>query len=171
LTDSDLGEIEMPKKKYNVNLTLRGNASLFRAIYLLEAKHEFPAPIRVDVFLEPNETCYFEVATTWYQSHVQSYGYAGGSISLPMGIRGVRFRFGRYTPVRAEQITPLASGTLFVTSKRLLFAGGARSTSIALKKIVDGHVYFRLRQNRKKLRQAGLFFHECSASAFHPLPC
>jgi hypothetical protein len=50
LTDSDLGEIETLKKKYNVNLTLRGNASLFRAIYLLEAKHELPEPIRVDVF-------------------------------------------------------------------------------------------------------------------------
>ena len=141
LTDSDLEEIEILKKKYNVNLTLKGNASLFRAIYLLEAKHELPQPIRVDVFLEPNETCYFEIATTWHQSRVQTHGYAGASISVPTGIRGVRFRFGSYTPVRSERITPLASGTLFVTSIRLLFTGGARSTSIPLKKVVDGHVY------------------------------
>ena len=141
LTDSDLGEIETLKKKYNVNLTLGGTAPLFRAIYLLEAKHELPQPIRVDVFLEPNETCYFEIATTWHQSRVQTHGYAGASISVPTGIRGVRFRFGGYTPVRSESITPLASGTLFVTSKRLLFTGGARSTSIPLKKVVDGHVY------------------------------
>jgi hypothetical protein len=141
LTDSDLEEIEILKKKYNVNLTLKGNASLFRAIYLLEAKHELPQPIRVDVFLEPNETCYFEIATTWHQSRVQTHGYSGASISVPTGIRGVRFRFGSYTPVKSERITPLASATLFVTSIRLLFTGGARSTSIALKQVVDGHVY------------------------------
>jgi len=42
LTDSDLEEIEILKKKYNVNLTLKGNASLFHAIYLLESKHQLP---------------------------------------------------------------------------------------------------------------------------------
>src|SRR5438874_7524870 len=55
LTDSDLEEIEILKKKYNVNLTLKGNASLFRAIYLLESKHQLPPPIQVDLLLDPNE--------------------------------------------------------------------------------------------------------------------
>jgi hypothetical protein len=38
-------------------------------------------------------------------------------------------------------MTPLAAGTLFVTSKRLLFSGESRNTTIILTKIVDGHVY------------------------------
>ena len=38
-------------------------------------------------------------------------------------------------------MTPLAGGTLFVTSKRLLFSGDSRNTTIGLKKIVDGHVF------------------------------
>jgi DNA-directed RNA polymerase subunit RPC12/RpoP len=50
LTDFDLEEIEILKKKYNINLTRKGNASLFRAIYLLETKHELPPPVSVDVF-------------------------------------------------------------------------------------------------------------------------
>ena len=141
LTDSDLEEIEILKKKYNVNLTLKGNAPLFRAIYLLESKHELPPPIQVDLLLDPNETCYYTIPTTWHQSRVQSRGYSGTSVSLPTGIRGVRFRFGGYTPVRTEQMTPLAGGTLFVTSKRLLFSGDSRNTTIGLKKIVDGHVF------------------------------
>ena len=118
LTDYDVGEIETLKKKYNLNLTLSGTAPLFRTIYLLEAKHELPQPIRVDVFLEPNETCYFEIATTWHQSRAQTRGYFGTSVSLPTGVRGVRFRFGGYTPVRTEQITALSAGTLLVTSRR-----------------------------------------------------
>ena len=141
LTDSELEEIEALKKKYNVNLTLSGTAPLFRAIYLLETKHELPPPVQVDLLLDPNEACYYMLQTTWHQSRVQSRGYSGTSVSLPTGIRGVRFRFGGYTPVRTEQMTPLAGGTLFVTSKRLLFSGDSRNTTIGLKKIVDGHVF------------------------------
>jgi hypothetical protein len=141
LTDSDLEEIETLKKKYNVNLTLSKSAPLLRAIYLLESKHELPPPIQVDLFLYPTETCYYTIPTTWHQSRVQTRGYSGTSVSLPAGIRGVRFRFGGYTPVRTEQMTPLAAGTLFVTSKRLLFSGESRNTTITLTKIVDGHVY------------------------------
>jgi hypothetical protein len=43
--------------------------------------------------------------------------------------------------VNAEQLTALSAGTLFVTSKRLLFSGDSRNTTISLKKIVDGHVF------------------------------
>jgi hypothetical protein len=38
-------------------------------------------------------------------------------------------------------MTPLASGTLYVTSKRLLFKGDSRNTTVSLKKIVDCHVF------------------------------
>ncbi len=141
LTDADLEEIEALKKKYNVNLTLSGTASLFRAIYLLESKHELPPAVPVDFYLDAGETCYYMTPTTWHQSRVQTRGYSGSSISLPTGVRGVRFRFGGYSPVRgSEQMTPLSAGTLLVTSKRLLFSGELRNTSISLKKIVDGHV-------------------------------
>jgi hypothetical protein len=142
LTDSDLEEIETLKKKYNVNLTLSRSAPLFRAIYLLESKHELPPPVSVDFYLDAGETCYYTTPTTWHQSRVQARSYYGTSISLPTGVRGVRFRFGGYSPVRgAEQMTSLSAGTLLVTSKRLPFSGESRNTTISLKKIVDGHVY------------------------------
>jgi hypothetical protein len=56
-------------------------------------------------------------------------------------LRGVHFRFGGYTPIKSEEMTPLSGGLLYVTSKRLLFNGQSRNTTITLKKIVDGHVY------------------------------
>jgi hypothetical protein len=43
--------------------------------------------------------------------------------------------------MRTEEITPLATGTLYVTSKRLLFNGDARNTSVNLSKIVDCHLF------------------------------
>ena len=38
-------------------------------------------------------------------------------------------------------MTPLSNGILYVTSKRLLFNGESKNTTISLKKIVDGHIY------------------------------
>ena len=166
LTDSNLEEIEALKTKYNVNLTLSGTAPLFRATYLLESKHELPLPVEVDVLLDSNETCYYTIPTTWHQSRVQTRGYSGTSVSLPTGIRGVRFRFGGYTPVRTEQMTPLAAGTLFVTSKRLLFSGDSRNTTISLKKIVDGHVFSDCVKMEKNTGKPDLFTMNAAQARF-----
>jgi hypothetical protein len=46
----------------------------------------------------------------------------------------VRFCFGGYTPIKSEEMTPLSGGLLYVTSKRLLFNGESRNTTITLKK-------------------------------------
>ena len=75
----------------------------------------------------------------------------------PQELGGVRFRFGGYTPIRTEQMTPLAAGTLFVTSKRLLFNGDSRNTTISLKKIVDGHVFSNCVKIEKNTGKPDLF--------------
>jgi DNA-directed RNA polymerase subunit RPC12/RpoP len=141
MTDEDLTEIEQLKKKYNVTLTLTGIADMCRAIYLLETKKSLPPPLLSQLMLDAGETAYYSIVSTWHQNRVHSHGYSGTSVSVPSGIRGVRFRFGGYTPIRTEEMTPLSAGTLYVTSARLLFNGQSRNTSISLKKIVDGHVF------------------------------
>lgn len=142
LTDQDLEEIEALKQKYGVkNLKMEGNAALFRQIFLLEAKGQLPEPIMADVMLDKNEVAYFCVSSTWQQTRVHRHGYGGTSISLPSGIKGIRFRFGQYSPIRTEEITPLANGTLYCTTKRLLFHGDSRNTKVELKKIVDAHIF------------------------------
>src|SRR5437660_6428248 len=98
----------------------------------------FRQAVTVDVFLEAKEACYYTIPTTWHQSRVQTRGYSGTSISLPTGVRGVRFRFGGFPPVGAERLMALSAGPRFVTSKRFLFNGGSRKTSITLPKVVDG---------------------------------
>jgi DNA-directed RNA polymerase subunit RPC12/RpoP len=141
LTDDDMEAIHSLEKKYAAQLTLEGTAQMFRAIYVLETTHQLPPPLATNLMLEAKETAYYCTPTTWQQMRSQNRGYAGAGASLPTGIRGVRFRFGQYTPIRAEAITPLSTGTLYVTSKRLLFNGDSRNTSANLAKIVDGHLY------------------------------
>jgi hypothetical protein len=141
MTDDDVADIERLKKRFNVRLTWKGTAGLFRTIYLIESKHQLPTPITVGLMLDAKEVCYYSIDTTWHQSRVRNRSYSGTSISVPTGITGVRFRFGGYTPNKVEEMTPLSRGTLYVTSKRLLFAGDARSTTTNIPKIVNGHMY------------------------------
>jgi len=141
LTDEDIETQHKLEEKYGIQAELTGDAAIFRDIYLLESKGQLPSPITTDLMLDAKESAYYYTATTWHQSRVSSHGYAGTSVSIPSGIRGVRFRFGGYTPIKSEEMTPLSSGLLYVTSKRLLFNGDRRNTTINLTKIVDGHVY------------------------------
>jgi hypothetical protein len=54
-------------------------------------------------------------------------------------------------------MTPLSSGTLYVTSKRLLFNGESRNTTIALKKIVGGHMFSDCMRIEKSTGKPDLF--------------
>ncbi len=141
MTDDDLQAIQILEKKYATHLTWEGTAQIFRAIYLLEARQELPPPLTTGLMLDANETAYHFTPATWEQSRSHTAGYSGASVSVPTGIRGVRFRFGSFAPMRTEEITPLSTGTLYVTSKRLLFNGESRNTSVNLSKIVDGHLF------------------------------
>jgi DNA-directed RNA polymerase subunit RPC12/RpoP len=141
LTDADLEAQQKLEAKYGIRAKLTGEATICRDIYLLESKGQLPSPITTDLMLGANELAYYYTVTTWHQSRVHSRGYSGTSVSVPTGISGVRFRFGGYTPIKSEEMTPLSTGLIYVTSKRLLFNGDRRNTTINLTKIVDGHVY------------------------------
>jgi DNA-directed RNA polymerase subunit RPC12/RpoP len=141
LTDEDLAAQNSLEVKYGIRAKLTGEAAMCRDIYLLESKGQLPSPITTELMLDVKESAYYSTSTTWHQSRVNSHGYAGTSVSVPTGISGVRFRFGGYTPVKSEEMKPLSTGLLYVTSKRLLFNGDRRNTTINLTKIVDGHVY------------------------------
>jgi hypothetical protein len=141
LTDEDLEAQHQIEKKYGIQANLIGEAAMCRQIYLLESKGKLPEPMSTELMLASNELAYYCTGTTWYQTRVANRGYSGTSVSVPTGISGVRFRFGGYTPIKSEEMTPLSSGTLYLTSKRLLFNGNRRNTTINLTKIVDCHIY------------------------------
>jgi hypothetical protein len=141
MTDDDIAAVEQLKSKYNLRLTLGGNADLFRATYLIETTGNLPPPIETDLMLDADERAFYSIPSVWHQTRVHSHGYSGTSVSLPTGIKGVRFRFGGYTPIKSEDITALSSGTLYLTSNRLLFNGGSRNTTVSLKKLIDGHIF------------------------------
>jgi transcription elongation factor Elf1 len=141
-TDEDLEIIEALQVKYGVkDLSLSGDFHFFRNIYLMEEKEIPPMPINSSLMLDKNETAVFELQTAWSQARVHRKGYAGASVSLPTGIKGVRFRFGNYQPIASQEITELDRGLLVVTSKRLLFKGNTRNTNVDYSKIIDATIF------------------------------
>ena len=91
--------------------------------------------------LDSGETAVFELQTSWNQTRVQRKGYAGASVSIPSGIKGVRFRFGNYQPITSQEITELDRGLLVVTNKRLFFKGNTRNTNVPYSKIIDATIF------------------------------
>jgi len=140
-TDEDLDAIKFLEKKYDIELDMGGDINLMRSIYLLEVKQQQPQPIKVNVMLDGDESAFYSVSTTWQQMRTTKQGYSGVSVSMPSGIKGVRFRVGNYTPMLSTDLTPLSDGVLYVTSKRILFNGQMQSTTITLKKIIDCEVF------------------------------
>ena len=142
VTDDDLEQIEALKLKYGVKeFTTTGFFNFFRKIYLLEDKGIPPIPINSRLMLDSGETAVFELQTSWNQTRVQRKGYAGASVSIPSGIKGVRFRFGNYQPITSQEITELDRGLLVVTNKRLFFKGNTRNTNVPYSKIIDATIF------------------------------
>jgi hypothetical protein len=142
LTDEDEAEIEAVGQKHKIKVEFDENLTLCRNIFLIERDNSLPPPMQSDLMLEADEWVYAAIPSIWQEPRIVTQGYAGTSISLPTGIKGVRFRFGGYTPIKTEQVVALSSGTLYVTSERLLFKGESRNTSIKLNRIIDRQIYF-----------------------------
>jgi hypothetical protein len=71
--------------------------------------------------------------------------YVGGSsgMSFPVGHTGIRYRVGSYHghPIQSQVMTTLDSGNLEITNQRIAFIGAAKSTSVALQKILHVECY------------------------------
>jgi hypothetical protein len=127
MTDDDVRILQGIERKYRCRINLGDESALYRQTFLLESTWSLPQPIPTSLMLDGREVAYFSVPTRWHQARVQAYGYAGVSVSLPSGIRGVRFRFGGYTPIRSEEL--------------LLFKGNTRNTAITIGRIVDCQIF------------------------------
>jgi hypothetical protein len=115
--------------------------------------------------LNDSEEVYHRVSTTWHQTRVNNYTFAGPSISIPI-IKGVRYRIASYDFARREAITPLSSGILYITSKRLLFAGESRNTSINLSRIVNLQIYKGALEVQKNTGKPDLFSMEAAQASY-----
>ena len=96
--------------------------------------------IIVPISLTKQEKCYFQTSVEWYEKRTvtQRINYSGTTASIRI-MKGVRYRVGSIRPqmVTSEEWKLIDYGTLYLTSKRLIFVGASKSSNITLAKILS----------------------------------
>ena len=79
-------------------------------------------------------------------------------MSIPTGIKGIKFRLGQLTPIRSEELTVLASGILYITSKRLVFNGDRRNAAVTFRRVLGTSVFRDAIEIEKSTGRSDYFF-------------
>lgn len=100
--------------------------------------------IPVSIKLQKGEVAHWSGPVQWYELRTQTVrrGYHGVSTSIRI-MKGLSYRIGSYAPSRVteEALTHIDSGTLYITSKRLIFDGEKKNTSIRYSAVLGTEVY------------------------------
>lgn len=102
--------------------------------------HGDPPTLNVGINLQKGEVCYFQTPVTWHEMRRITKRVQWGGPQLRVKIcKGLYWKMGDYAvnPITQDMLTPIDSGTAYVTNKRLLFNGEMKNASIKLQKILD----------------------------------
>jgi len=165
LTNEDEKAIRQLEKKYGSKLSLGSNFETLRSTYIMATTGRLPPPIQTGLMLNESEIVYHKTHTTWHQTRVNNYSFAGPSISIPI-IKGVRYRIASYDVARTEAMTPLSSGVLYITSKRLLFVGESRNASIIISRIISLQLFTDALKVEKSTGKSDLFSMEAEEAVY-----
>jgi hypothetical protein len=108
-------------------------AKVDRFAFLWQIENGQLPVISAPINLQKGEVCHFTCQVEWSElrTHTKRIDYAGPTGSIRIA-RGIRFRVGSIVPrrVTAEELTLIDQGTLYITSKRVLFNGAKKNTTI-----------------------------------------
>jgi hypothetical protein len=96
------------------------------------------------VVLKPNERCCAYARNVDHVLNKKHTSYVGGSQGISFRIaKGVRYHVGAYKGHRVTTVDQVVSdnGSLYVTDKRVVFAGSAQVISVQLKQLGDVRVF------------------------------
>lgn len=96
--------------------------------------------IPAEVNLQRAEVCYFTTAADWHETRRVRTGisYAGPTMRIKIA-KGLYWRMGHFrgVPMTNDTLMKIDSGTVYLTNKRIIFAGTMKNASIKLDKILD----------------------------------
>lgn len=109
----------------------------FRLYWMIE-NGEVPS-VPVDIKLQRSEQAYFVVGVNWYELRrvTKSYRYGGPTARIRIA-KGIYWRMGQIgvQPISEDILTLIDSGYIYLTNKRLIFAGQKKNTTIRLQRIL-----------------------------------
>lgn len=106
--------------------------------------HEELQTIEPDIILQKKELCYYMQNVDWYEHRAvkSSVGYSGLSGRIKIA-KGIYYRVGKMglNVHSTQEMTKIDTGKVYITNKRLIFAGGLKNTSIPFSKIINLQPY------------------------------
>jgi hypothetical protein len=118
-----------------------GFDSLYEAARLQTSGAE---PVDSPLVLKAGEKAYISVPATLARmvSRTRYVGRSSG-FSFPIGHTGIRYRVGSFNgqPVHQELLSKIDAGTLVGTNQRIAYIGRAKSTSVALGKVLHVEIF------------------------------
>lgn len=142
LSPSEEEQFELICKNLNVNAKIdEKTKSILNRYKLFWVIENAAIPeIEVQISLEKNEKCYFQTSCNWCEKRTvtQRVNYGGTTASIKI-MKGVRYRVGTFKPQRitSEEWKQIDTGTMYLTNKRVIFLGQAKSLNIKLAKILS----------------------------------
>lgn len=95
--------------------------------------------LSVPINLQRGEVCHAQAPATWYERRTRTttVGYSGFSTSVRI-CKGVRYRVSTVKPTRItrEELVQIDAGTVYVTSKRVIFDGYRKNSSLRLSSLL-----------------------------------
>lgn len=92
--------------------------------------------IQTEIRLENDEFCCLEVSAVWARRQKSRRTYKGGGLSVRVA-SGVYLRGGGGQSDPSESVENISAGRLFVTTKRFVFHGDSKSTTLRLEDIAN----------------------------------
>ena len=100
--------------------------------------------INSEINLQKSESLHFMTNITWQEQRkvTTRYNYSGPTARIKI-VKGVYYRFGSMSvkPQSQDVWQTIDTGTLYLTSKRLIFMGGSGNKTIPINKILDFKPY------------------------------
>jgi hypothetical protein len=142
LSPDEEKKFELICKNLNIEASFSEKTKLqldkYRLFWAIE-NAELPE-INAPISLTKQEKCYFQTSVEWYEKRTvtQRINYGGPTASIKI-MKGVRYRAGsiKLQRVTSEEWKLIDFGTLYLTSKRLIFVGASKNSNITLAKILS----------------------------------
>lgn len=143
LSPNEEQELQAIAASLNVNVRLNEQTQAqLKKLKLYWALENLPLPvIPPDIIIQKSETCHMRIANVhWYElRRVRQQGNYGGYRTHFKVAKGFYLNSGSHRPqsYSRDMMTLIDTGTLYLTSKRIIFTGTKKNSIIRLEKILD----------------------------------
>lgn len=139
----------------------------YRLYWVIE-NGKIPA-IEPDINLQKNESCHFAISVEYYEKRTvtRRIRYGGPTARVKI-MKGVYWRMGDLgvQKVTEDVTSHIDSGNIYITSKRLIFMGSRKNSTIRLNKILDFTPYKNGIQIEKETGKSPIFLMEKNVDLF-----